>query len=111
MDVDGELLTEGQLHDGPVLSAPKEREGAAQHDSNERGQRVEHGRIVRAAGFEWEPESRAVADVFSGRSNFVFAGSISWGAIVSFARFGDRDDERYLVAHQTPKRARCSTMP
>ncbi len=65
VDVDGELLAEGQLHDGLVLSAPKEREGAAQHDSDEREQRVEHSRIVRVAGFEWEPESRAVAGLSS----------------------------------------------
>jgi hypothetical protein len=48
-----------------VLSAPKEREAAAQHDSDERGQRAEHGRIVRAAGFEWQPECRAVAGLSS----------------------------------------------
>jgi hypothetical protein len=65
MDVDGKLLAEGQLHEGLVLPAPKEREGAAQHDGDERGQRVEHGRIVRAAGFEREPESRAVAGLSS----------------------------------------------
>ena len=50
--VDDELLAEGQLHDGLVLSAPKEREDAAQHDSDEREQHAEHARIVRAAGFE-----------------------------------------------------------
>jgi hypothetical protein len=65
MDVDGELLAEGQLHDGLVLVAPKEREGAAQDNSDERDQRVEHDRIVRVAGFEWEPESRAVAGLSS----------------------------------------------
>ncbi len=65
VDVDGELLAERKLHDGLVLAAPKEREGAAQHDSDEPEQRVEHGRIVRGAGFEWEPESRAVAGLSS----------------------------------------------
>jgi hypothetical protein len=65
MDVDGELLAESQFDDGLILVAPKEREGTAQHDDDEREQRVEHGQIVRVASFEWEPESRAVAGLSS----------------------------------------------
>ena len=63
--VDGELLAEGQLHDGLLLAAPNEREGTAQHDSDEREKRAEHAWIVRVGGFELEPESQGVAGLSS----------------------------------------------
>lgn len=65
MDVNGELLTEGQFDEGLILAAPKERERATQHDDDEREQRTDHGRIVRGAGLEWVSQSRAVAHLFS----------------------------------------------
>jgi len=43
VDVDRELLTEGQLHDGLVLSATEQRGGAVQNRDEEDGQRPQHG--------------------------------------------------------------------
>jgi len=61
VDVDGELLAEGQLHDGLALAAPGEGEGAAQHRGDEGEQRPKHRRILAAAGVEWQSESRVEA--------------------------------------------------
>jgi hypothetical protein len=65
VDVDGELLAEGQLHDGLVLAAPEEGEGAAQHAGDEGDQRPKHRLILAAAGVEWESESRVEASLSS----------------------------------------------
>jgi hypothetical protein len=65
VDVDGELLAEGQLHDGLVLAAPEEGEGAAQHAGDEGEQRPKHRLILAAAGANWESESRVEAGLSS----------------------------------------------
>jgi predicted Zn-dependent protease len=44
-------------------------------------------------------------DIYGEKSNYVFASSYSFGAIVSFARFGDPVDEKLLVASRTAKQA------
>lgn len=44
----------------PLFALP-----AAQRDNDERGQRVEPGRIVRGAGLEWQRECRAMAGLSS----------------------------------------------
>jgi hypothetical protein len=65
MHVDGELLAEGQLHDGLTLPASEEGRSAAQHTSDEGEQRLKHSLILAAAGVEWEPETRAAVALFS----------------------------------------------
>jgi hypothetical protein len=49
--VDGELLPQGQLHDGVLLAAPKEREQASKGGDREGSQRVygglDSGRVPR----------------------------------------------------------------
>jgi predicted Zn-dependent protease len=45
------------------------------------------------------------ADIYGTRSNYVFAASYTWGAIVSFARFGNPTEDRLLVARRTAKQA------
>jgi hypothetical protein len=58
MDVDGELLTERQLHDGLALAAPEEGQGAAQEGSDETEQRPDHCPILDPTRKEMEPELR-----------------------------------------------------
>lgn len=44
-------------------------------------------------------------DLYAGKSNYVFASSFAFGAIVSSARFGDPVDEKLVVARRTAKQA------
>jgi len=45
------------------------------------------------------------ADIYSRDSNFVFSTTYPWGAVLSYARYGDLDDEWELVRHRTAKQA------
>jgi hypothetical protein len=65
VDVDGELLAEGQLHDGLVLAAPEQGESAPQHGKGKIEQCPDHRLILVPAAVEWEPESRAVVGLSS----------------------------------------------
>jgi predicted Zn-dependent protease len=44
-------------------------------------------------------------DIYDSHDNYMFGASYSWGALVSFARFGDPSEERLLVARRTAKQA------
>jgi predicted Zn-dependent protease len=44
-------------------------------------------------------------DIYDSHSNYMFAASYSWGALVSFARFGDPSEEKLLVARRAAKQA------
>jgi predicted Zn-dependent protease len=45
------------------------------------------------------------ADIYSEGSNFVFSRSSGFGAVLSYARFGDPDVEWETVRHRTAKQA------
>jgi predicted Zn-dependent protease len=44
-------------------------------------------------------------DIYSQDSSFVFSGTYSWGAVLSYARLGDVDGEWETVRHRTAKQA------
>jgi predicted Zn-dependent protease len=42
-------------------------------------------------------------DIYTSDTNFVFSASYSWGAVVSYKRFGDLETDFYQVAHSAAK--------
>ncbi len=45
------------------------------------------------------------ADIYGLKSNFVFSGTYPWGAVLSYARYGDAESDWETVRHRAAKQA------